>query len=55
MENYTVIRAHGDYAEGDTREADPREVAHLVGKCLVKMEAEPKNKAAKPVKNKGAK
>ena len=55
MENYTVIRAHGDYAEGDTREADPREVSHLVGNCLVKMGPEAKNKAEKPLKNKGAK
>lgn len=35
---YRVIRDHeGDklYRVGDTREADPRDVAHLIGKCLV--------------------
>ena len=55
MEKYKVIRGHGDYAEGDTREADPREVAHLVGKCLVKMADAPKNKMEKPLKNKATK
>lgn len=59
---FKVIRAHeGDkyYAIGDTREAKEKEVAHLVGKCLVpwpEKAAKPvKNKAAAPLANKGAK
>ena len=50
--NYRVLRQHqGDqpYAEGDTREADERDVAHLVANGVL----EPvKAKAVTPVKNK---
>ena len=57
---YTVIRAHGRYSVGDTREARPAEVAHLVGKCLVEAEggkasAKVDNKAAPELENKGGK
>lgn len=49
---YRVLRQHqGDqpYAEGDTREADERDVAHLVANGVL----EPvKAKAATPVENK---
>lgn len=55
---YNVIREHGDFKVGDTREANPGDVQHLIGKCLVpfseKMEEKPKNKAAKPLKNKAS-
>lgn len=55
---YTVMRAHvGDqgYAEGDEREADPNDVAHLVANGVLvpaKAEAPVKNKAEPAVKNK---
>ena len=60
MKTYDVIRAHGDYEVGDTREGNPAELAHLIGKCLVekkstKAEPEVKNKMQKPLKNKAAK
>lgn len=62
MAKYKVIRAHvGDkpYKVGQTRTANPADVGHLIGKCLVeiKEKAEPalKNKAEKTVKNKAAK
>ncbi|RYE81852.1 MAG: hypothetical protein EOP19_17630 [Hyphomicrobiales bacterium] len=52
MQNYRVLRGHeGDrpYVEGETRQADPAAVAHLVGKVLEpikgKAEPSPKNKA----------
>ena len=52
MASFKVLRQHhGDkpYAEGDTREADPRDVAHLVANGVL----EPiKAKAEKPVENK---
>lgn len=56
MKTYDVIRDHGDFTVGDTREACPAEVAHLVGKCLVERKAEKpvKNKATKTLKNKAA-
>lgn len=55
---YLVTRAHqGDkwYAEGDTREADERDVRHLIERgILVEQKAEPKvkNKAVRAPKNK---
>ena len=52
LQNYRVLRGHeGDrpYAEGETRQADPAAVAHLVGKVLEpikgKAEPSPRNKA----------
>lgn len=52
MASFKVLRQHhGDkpYAEGDAREADPRDVAHLVANGVL----EPiKAKAEKPVENK---
>lgn len=54
LQNYRVLRAHeGDrpYVEGETRQADPAAVGHLVGRVLEPMpggrksEAPPKNKA----------
>lgn len=49
---YRVVREHGDYQEGDVREAEPGEVAHLVptslellGPADSKSEDAPKNKA----------
>jgi len=55
---FNVIREHGDYKPGDTREANENDVRHLIGKCLVpvseKAAEKPKNKAAKPLKNKAA-
>lgn len=52
MASFKVLRQHhGDqpYAEGDTREADPRDVAHLVANGVL----EPiKAKAEKPVEDK---
>ena len=52
LQNYRVLRGHeGDrpYLEGETRQADPAAVAHLVGKVLEpirgKSEPSPKNKA----------
>ena len=32
---FNVIREHGDYKPGDTREANENDVRHLIGKCLV--------------------
>lgn len=55
-EKYEVIRAHSgdkDYAVGDTREANPNDVAHLIGKCLKKKAPAAKNKAAAASLNKG--
>ncbi|MBM3603645.1 MAG: hypothetical protein FJX25_02580 [Alphaproteobacteria bacterium] len=60
MEKFKVLRQHhGDkpYAEGDTREADERDVAHLVANGVLepmKAKAEPaaKNKAEPAVQNK---
>jgi len=54
---YRVVRAHqGDkpYAEGDTREGEEHELAHLVPKVLVEAKAEPAhaNKAGRPRLNK---
>ena len=55
---YRVMREHyGDraYVEGDEREAEPRDVAHLVARgVLVEAKAEPalKNKAEPAVQNK---
>ena len=52
MASFKVLRQHhGDkpYAEGDIREADPRDVAHLVANGVL----EPiKAKAEKPVEDK---
>lgn len=63
MATYKVLRQHhGDqlYAAGDTREADERDVAHLVENGVlepVKAKAEPavQNKAEPAVRNKAAK
>lgn len=58
MAKFNVIRAHqGDkpYAVGDTREANERDVQHLVGKCLEKMADAPKNKAEHAAQNKASK
>jgi hypothetical protein len=64
MQTYRVIRQHfGDrmYMPGDTREAEPRDVAHLVeGGTLepVKTKAEPaapRNKAEPAARNKADK
>lgn len=58
MQKYKVIREHvGDrhYNVGDEREANENDVAHLIGRCLVKAEKPVENKAAKPLKNKSAK
>lgn len=60
---YHVLRRHiGDklYEEGDEREADEGDVAHLVKNGVLQpsgQKAEPavKNKAEKPLKNKAAK
>ena len=52
---FRVLRQHtGDkpYAEGDTREADEGEVAHLIGTTLEKMAEKPANKAAPKSANK---
>lgn len=57
MEKFITIRQHyGDrlYEAGDEREADPREVAHLVKNGVLKAEPAVKNKAEPPVKNKAA-
>jgi hypothetical protein len=54
LQNYRVLRGHeGDrtYAEGETRQADPNAVGHLVGRVLEPMpggrkaEPAPRNKA----------
>jgi len=54
---FTVLRHHvGDkpYAEGETREADERDVAHLVKSGTLAKAAPPvKNKAEPAVANKG--
>lgn len=57
MQTYTVARPHmGErfYAEGDEREADPRDVAHLVAKGVLREKAaeKPANKAARKPANK---
>lgn len=57
---YDVKRQHfGDrlYIEGDEREADPRDVAHLLqnGVLAEKAAPKPKNKAARVPRNKSAK
>ena len=60
---YRVLRQHqGDqpYAEGDTREADERDVAHLVANGVLepvkaKSATPVENKAEPTVKNKAAK
>lgn len=60
MAKYNVLRQHyGDkpYAEGDTREADERDVAHLVANGVLalaktKAEAPARNKAEPAVQNK---
>jgi len=53
---YIVERQHyGDklYLKGDEREAEPRDVAHLVANgVLVEVKAAPKNKARVAPKNK---
>lgn len=57
-QTYEVVRQHlGDknYFPGDTREAEPADVAHLVPHILqpkVKKEPKPKNKAEPSVDNK---
>lgn len=59
MATYKVLRQHyGDkpYSEGDTREAEPRDVAHLVERgVLEKAEPAVQNKAAPKLRNKAAK
>lgn len=60
MAKFKVLRQHqGDkpYAEGDTRDADERDVAHLVANGVLepvkaKSEAPAKNKAEPAVQNK---
>ena len=55
---YKVIREHfGDkaYVVGDTRDADPGDVAHLLGTCLLSKEDFAAMKAAKAAASKGAK
>lgn len=55
---FKVTRSHiGDkpYAVGDIREANEADVRHLIGKCLSKMVAPVKNKAATPLSNKASK
>lgn len=61
--DYLVKREHiGDrvYKPGDTRRAEPAEVAHLVangvleGTAKAKADAAPKNKAVKAPKNKAS-
>lgn len=55
---FKVLRVHeGDrrYFPGETREAREGDVAHLVGKCLQKIEDKPQNKAEKKPRNKAAK
>lgn len=53
---FKVLREHqGDkpYAKGDVREAQERDVKHLIKSGVLKKMAEPaKNKADKPVQNK---
>lgn len=57
---YVVKRQHfGDkmYYSGDTREADPRDVAHLIKSGVLAEKNSNQtilNKAEKPAKNKGA-
>ena len=57
---YVVKRQHfGDkmYYAGDTREADPRDVAHLIKSGVLAEKNSSQtilNKAEKPAKNKGA-
>lgn len=63
MATFKVLRQHhGDqpYAEGDTREADERDVAHLVASGVLepvkaKAEAAVQNKAEPTLRNKAAK
>lgn len=51
---FDVIREHGDYKPGDTREANEADVRHLIGKCLVPAKADkaPKSKKMPELKNK---
>lgn len=54
MQKYTVLRQHlgdRDYLPGDTREANPTDVAHLIGTTLEPVE----NKAVTPPENKARK
>lgn len=62
MQKFKVLRPHvGDksYAVGDEREADPQEVAGLIGKVLEPIEviapksSARKKKATRPPENKG--
>lgn len=58
MTKFKVLRSHGKYRTGDTREANANDVAHLVRLGLldeIKTKADPKvlNKAEPAVKNKG--
>lgn len=63
MASFKVLRQHhGDkpYSEGDTRDADERDVAHLVANGVLepikaKAERAVENKAEPAVKNKAAK
>ena len=58
MAKYQVLRQHyGDklYLSGDVREAEDRDVAHLVKQGVLKAEAPVKNKAEATVKNKADK
>lgn len=57
MAKFRVLRQHfGDrlYLPGDEREAQERDVAHLVKNGVLKAEPAVKNKAEPPVKNKAA-
>ncbi len=58
MADFTVKRQHlGDrmYMPGETREAEPRDVAHLVDNgVLAPAEAKAEAKAEAPVRNKAA-
>ena len=57
MEKFITIRQHyGDrlYLPGDEREAQERDVAHLVKNGVLKAEPAVKNKAEPAVKNKAA-
>lgn len=62
MQKYTVLRQHigdRDYLPGETREARPADVAHLVGTVLEPIEAKvaeaPEDKATEAPENKGRK
>lgn len=59
MQEYEVLRQHlGDkeYAQGDIRTANPRDVAHLVKNGVLRLKAAPevKNKAVRAPRNKKA-